>query len=228
MVRLFAKIALCLAVMLAAGSAPCLTATAFKTGCFLQDYNRLGHIGGVPIEQVWLHPEFDIRAYRTLYIAPVQIDPVALRHGGQADHQMAQNLAVALRNELTCQLQGAGIFTVVSNDPAFMNYRQGGLTLQLRITEIASGNAAARTFIGLGAGATQVQLEGKIFDSATRVTFAEFADRRLHPGSTLLMGASATGDAEYLIGIDLKQMSRAVVKLFIYTREEGPLGTQPF
>lgn len=211
--------------LLLAAAMPAAAAKAHMTG-WLQDYHRLGHIGGVPIEQVWLHPEFDIRDFRTLYIAPVQIDPAAYSRRGAEDRAMAQRLGAALRLELLQQLQSAGIFTFVTDDPYFRNSRKGGLTLELRITQIYSGNAKSRSFIGLGAGATEVQIEGKLYDTASCRTFVELADRRMHTGSSLITGQAATRDAEYLIGIDMKQIMRGIVKLFIYMREEGPLYNQ--
>jgi hypothetical protein len=47
-------------LMLAAPQAHAQVTTAQPTG-FLQDYHRLGHVGGVPLEQVWINPEFDVR-----------------------------------------------------------------------------------------------------------------------------------------------------------------------
>ena len=218
--KLLAGLALALSL-----ACPVQAAKAHKTG-WLQDYHRLGHIGGVPIEQVWLHPEFDIREYRSLYIAPVEIDCVAYRRHPETDHGNAQRLGAALRAHLEQQLQGAGIFAFVSTDPYFMTARHQALTLQLRLTEVNSGNPDARALIGFGAGATEIQLEGKLFDNKTKRTFVEFADRRLHPGSSLLFGRAATCDSEYLLGVDLKGIMRGIVKLFVYMREEGPLHRQ--
>ncbi|MCX7719356.1 MAG: DUF4410 domain-containing protein [Candidatus Sumerlaeaceae bacterium] len=222
--RNFLKLVAALAAAVVCAS-PATAAKAHKTG-WLQDYHRLGHIGGVPLEQVWLHPEFDIREYRSLYIAPVEIDCVAYRRHPDIDRGNAQRLGAAIRAHLEQQLKGAGIFAFVSTDPYFMTARHQALTLQLRLTEMNSGNPDARALIGFGAGATEVQLEGKLYDNKTKRTFVEFADRRLHPGSSLLFGRSATCDSEYLMGVDLKGIMRGVVKLFIYMREEGPLREQ--
>ncbi|MBX7244336.1 MAG: DUF4410 domain-containing protein [Candidatus Sumerlaeaceae bacterium] len=217
---------LLLAGALVWAAAPGYSAKAFKTG-WLQDYHRLGHVGGVPLEQIWIDGEFDIRNYRVLYVPPVQIDPCAYRKGGECDRAAAQRLATELRSNLVRQLQAAGIFEFVSTDPYFMNSGRQALTLQLRITELFTGNPKARSYIGLGAGATQVQLEGKLYDQHSTRTWMEFADRRLHTGSTLLIGKSATEDGEYLIGIDLKQMMDGIFKAFVYMREEGPVNNQP-
>jgi hypothetical protein len=216
-----------LVAALVAACATSFAATAHKTG-WLQDYHRLNHIGGVPLEQVWVQPEFDVRAYRVLYIAPVQIDPCANRRGGEKDHQAAQRLADAFRRQLEQRLREAAIFEVVSTDPYFSTARSQSLTLQVRITEFYSGNPGARALIGFGAGATEVQVEGKVLECKSGRTLSEFADRRLHPGGTLLLGPKATKDSEYLIGIDMKGILDGVAKLFVYLREEGPQNQQMY
>lgn len=212
------------AVLMLPVFAGCSTA-AQKTG-WLQDYHRLYHVGGVPLEQVWIEPEFDIRNYRTLYIAPVQIDPLAYRRLGEEDHGKAQRVAAALRRALYNELKDAGIFEVVSVDPYFMTVREQALTLQVRITEIYSGNPKKRTVVGFGAGATEIQVEGKLFEHKYCRTFVEFADRRLHPGGAMLWGNKLASDSEFLMGIDAKGILRGIVKLFIFLREEGPPNDQ--
>ena len=110
MIRKIAIAALLAMLVGTAGTAAAGSTNAHKN-CWLQDYHRLGHIGGVPIEQVWLHPEFDIRNYKILYIPPVQIDPMAYRRRGEPDRAMAQRLAVALRQELVLYTEfGAAVW----------------------------------------------------------------------------------------------------------------------
>src|ERR1043166_6565952 len=94
-----------LSCILLAATHHTFAANAFKTG-YLQDYHRLGHVGGVPLEQVWIEPLFDIRDYRVLYIPPVQIDPTAWRHHGEPEHEIAERLGQAYHDELVRQLQG--------------------------------------------------------------------------------------------------------------------------
>lgn len=200
-------------------------ATVQPTG-WLQDYHRLYHVGGVPLEQVWIEPEFNVQAYRTLYIAPVQIDPLAYRDKGEADHEKAQRLAAALRRAVYNELKNAGIFEIVSVDPYFTTVHDQALTLQLRITEINSGNPKLRQIIGFGAGATNIQIEGKLFEQKTCRTFIEFADRRMHPGGALMLGMKLASDGEFLMGIDAKGIMRGIVKLFVFLREEGPPNDQ--
>lgn len=209
------------AALLTAPAAEAPAATAHKNG-YLQDYHRLGHVGGVPLEQVWIHPELNVLDYRTLYIAPVQVDPLAYRRHGEADRQKALRLGAALREQLALQLQGAGIFRFVSTDPYFAVPRHGGLVLEMRITEINSGNAGLRKTLGFGAGATEIQLEGKLIEARTCRTLFEFADRRLHGGDALLLGRRKAADAEYLMGINLRMIMDGIVKLFIHLRESGP------
>lgn len=193
---------------------------------WLEDYHRLEHIGGVPLEQVWVNPEFDIRAYQTLYIAPVQVDQRALRNRGDSTREMAQRLVEAFRKSLNRTLQEAEIFRVVSTDPYFSTTKHGTLTLQTRVTQFSPGCPPVRALIGFGAGATKVQVEGKLIDNATGEVMAEFADLRMHPGGALIWGVKTAMDSEYLIGVDLKQLIDGIAKLFVFLREEGPIGNR--
>ncbi len=200
--------------------------TGVQPSGWLQDYHRLGHVGGVPLEQLHIEAEFDVRAYRVLYIAPVQIDPLAYRRKGKEDHEKAQRLGVAMRKVLEAQIKDLGIFEHVSTDPYFMTVKDQALTLQCRITEINSGSPGQRVMIGFGAGATEVQIEGKVFEHKLCRTMVEFADRRLHPGGAMLWGNKKASDGEFLIGIDMKMIIDGIVKLFIFLREEGPPNDQ--
>ena len=199
-----------------------VAAATVQPSGFLQDYHRLNHVGGVPLEQVWIHPEFDVREYRSVYIAPVQIDPWAYRRHGQPDRHAAQQIGAAFQATVEQRLRDAQIFPFVSSDPYFAAARHQALRLEVRITEVNSGSAGVRAFIGFGAGATEFQIEGRVVDQKTCRTLVEFADRRKHPGGALFVGRQASDNATYLMGIDAKMMLDGVVKLFIYLREEGP------
>ena len=214
--------ALCLPAVISAG--PVVT-SAQQTG-YLQDYHRLGHVGGVPLEQVWLNPEVDIRDYRTLYIPVPRIDPQAYYLRGEKDHRSAEVLANQLHGQLLKDLQGAGIFKFVTSDPYFSLGRHGALTLETRITEIDSGNPERRYKVGFGYGATQIQIEGKIIENRTCRTLAEFADRRVNPGDALWYGRRNSASGTYLMSLDTAGVMRGIVKLFIFMREEGPLVNQ--
>lgn len=209
--------ALCSPGLLCAG--PVVT-SAQQTG-YLQDYHRLGHVGGVPLEQVWINPEFDIRDYRTLYVPPPRIDPQAYYLRGEKDHRSAVVLTNQLHAQLVTELKNAGIFKFVTNDPYFSLGRHGALTLETRITEIDSGNPERRYKVGFGYGATQIQIEGKIIENRTCRTLAEFADRRVNPGDALWYGRRNSASGTYLMSLDTAHVMRGIVKLFIYLREEG-------
>ena len=221
--RTISSVALCCAALLVAALAGCTT--VHKTG-YLQDYHRLGHVGVVPLEQVWIHPEFDIREYRTLYVAPVRIDSTAYRRNGQQDFQSAVRLAAACRAELERQIRGMQIFAFVSSDPYFSTQRHGVLTLETRITEFYSGNPKARKISGFGPGATEVQLEGKVIENKNCRSMVEFADRRINPGPLFFLDEKASSDSEHLIGNDLSRILNGIVKLFVFMRESGPAAEQ--
>ncbi len=199
--------------------------SAQQTG-YLQDYHRLGHVGGVQLEQVWFNPEFDVREYRTLYIAPTRIDPSAYYRNPQMDQAIATQVSQALQANLTGQLQGAGIFKFVSDDPWFSAKRPQALTLETRITEIHSGDPQERYSKGFGNGHTTIQIEGKIIENRTCRTLVEFADRRLHPGDAMVLGRQKSADSQYLISLDANGIMRGIVQMFIYLREMGPPANQ--
>lgn len=207
------------------GAAQAQVTSSQQTG-YLQDYHRLGHVGGVPLEQVWINPSFDIRAYRTLYIAPTRIDPSAYYRCPQIDASIATLISRNLQAALTAQLQGAGIFKFASSDPYFSAKRPQALTLETRITEIYSGDPEKRYKVGFGNGHTIIQIEGKIIENRTCRTLVEFADRRIHPGDALIIGREKSADSAYLLSLDTNGIMRGIIQLFIYMREEGPPANQ--
>lgn len=198
-----------------------MVTTAQNTG-FLQDYHRLGHVGGVPLEQIWIDPGFDIRAYRTLYIAPVRIDAAAYYRCPQIDHAIATQISQNLHAALATQLQASAILPFVSADPYFSAKRPQALTLETRITEIYSGDPDKRLKWGFGSGHTIIQIEGKLIENRTCRTLVEFADRRNHPGDAMIIGRQKSADGQYLLQLDANGILRGIVGAFIFFRETGP------
>lgn len=213
-----------LLIFTAAGANSQIT-TAQQTG-FLQDYHRLGHVGGVQLEQVWIDPAFDVRAWRTLYVAPTRIDPQAYYRNPQLDHGMATQISQSLQGQLTGNLQQAGIFQFVSDDPFFSGKRPQALTLETRITEISSGISANPQENRSYGRYTTIQIEGKIIENRTCRTLVEFADRRNHPGHSMFGGRSTPQDSQYFLNLDSNGIMRGIVQLFIYLREMGPPANQ--
>jgi hypothetical protein len=159
-------------------------------------------------------------------VAPTRIDPAAYYRNGEPDHAIATQISQYLQTMMNGQLQGSGIFQFVSTDPYFSLKRPGALTLETRITEISSGDPEMRYRRGFGAGATIIQIEGKIIENRTCRTLVEFADRRLHPGDALIIGRQKSADSSYLIGLDTNGIMRGIIQMFIYLREEGPPANQ--
>lgn len=192
----------------------------------LQSYQRLGHVGGVPLEQVWIAPDFNIQDYRTLYVAPPRVDRFATAAHRQREHIAARRLPAGFQRAAVRDFQKLGIFDVVTADPAFSGPDRGVLALRTEFVEVHSGNAWSRTFVGFGLGATRVELHGSLVDVERGRTVMEFADRRLNHGGAILMGEDKASDPEFLMGIDLAGMVDGLSKTLIYLREEGPVKNQ--
>jgi hypothetical protein len=192
----------------------------------LQSYQRLGHIGGVPLEQVWIAPDFNIQDYRVLYVAPPRVDKFATARHRDRDHIAARRLPAGFQRAAVREFQKLGIFDVVTANPAFSGGDRGVLALRTEFVEVHTGNAWSRTFVGHGLGATRVELHGSLVDVERGRTVMEFADRRINHGAALIMGEDKASDPEFLIGIDLAGIVDGLAKTFIYMREEGPVKNQ--
>ena len=84
--------------------------------------------------------------------------------------------------------------------------------LSVVVTEFDPGNGFARWFIGAGAGATSVQIEGDLKDSHGTVIMA-FADRRMHSGNpTLGLNLAAISD-EYTLTALRREFVDALIQL---------------
>ncbi len=218
------SIVLAVMVFSIAPALPVYGAKAVKTG-YLQDYARLGHVGGVPVEQVWVDPDFDIKNFSTLYITPVQVAPGAAQDAQSLAN--AKKLSKMMQAQMVSSFKTTEMFNVVAGNSFLKKGDKSVLVLQTRITIIDNGKGWVRNLIGFGAGATTVQLEGKVFDARYKRTYMEFADRRVNPGNRFFGGKKSTCDAEFLQGIDLKRISQALVDLFAYTKENSPTSKKP-
>ena len=84
--------------------------------------------------------------------------------------------------------------------------------LSVIVTEFDPGNGFARWFVGAGAGATNIQIEGDLKDSNGTVIMA-FADKRTHSGNpTLGLNFAALSD-EYTLTALRKEFADALIKL---------------
>jgi hypothetical protein len=211
-----------------------ITASSLLAGCIatarpvgpLQSYQRLGKIGGVPLEQVWIDPTFNIQDYRTLYVEVPRVDEFATAAHRERDHSAAQRLPRGFQRAAVREFQRLGIFDVVTDKPSFGGADRGVLVLRTKFVEVHTGWSWWRTFVGHGVGATRVELHGALIDVERGKTVMEFADRRVNHGAALLMGEDKASDPEFLIGIDLAGMVDGLAKLFIYMREEVPVRFQ--
>ena len=136
---------------------------------------------------------FDLKAYRTVVVAPF---PVTDKLEDEGDRQFAAKMAAFFQVELVRRLKDSGLFqrVVTAND-----YKPvaGEKTLRLEgnITRLGRGSQAARYFAGIyGAGRARAQADMRFVEAPAGRVVMVTADRRV--ASVGMFGGSDEGHLE--------------------------------
>ena len=125
------------------------------------------------------------------------MDVIARRFAEKLEHELASEI----REKTSYNLVRPG--ETVSGDT---------VALDVTVTELDPGNGFARWFIGAGAGASKVQVEGQLKNPEDELLLA-FADRRYHSGNpTLGLNVSSLSD-EYTLTAIRKEIADRIVSL---------------
>jgi len=170
--RLF--LAVLLAVVAGCSSTP-------KPSGFLVRYSDLEPVKKPNLDGVAEAAGFSPRQYRAVVLAPVRVSASIRNRIAQSD-----KFGEYLRRCLHAHLVEKHVFPIVTENPNFLTlgkYGPSTLRFDLAITEIRYGNGLLRYLIGWdSAGATIVQVEGKLSDVRTGELMLKFADRRRNSG----------------------------------------------
>ncbi|MHC4395052.1 MAG: DUF4410 domain-containing protein [Planctomycetota bacterium] len=129
----------------------------------------------------------------------------------RAMETIAGKFAESLETELASAIGQKTNFNLVRPGELVLN-RTKTMALTVIVTELDPGDAFARWFIGVGAGATIVQIEGGLRNSSGTVIMT-FADKRAHTGNpTLGLNLAALSD-EYTLKELRKEFAKAVIRL---------------
>lgn len=88
----------------------------------------------------------------------------------------SESVAEVISSALYEEINRAGVFKDVKKEGEEVSSRY--LVLETSLTELNPGSGAARYLIGFGAGATNIQVEGRIVDPTTNKTLFTYIDRR--------------------------------------------------
>jgi hypothetical protein len=119
-------------------------------------------------------PGFRLDAFNTIVIPPVDVSRIA------KERELAESIGKAFQAHLHTQLAMILPDKSVVVSPSETSGSET-LTVQCAFTEFSSGSGFMRWFLGLGIGASKVQVEGRGLDSSQRTVF-EFVRKRAADG----------------------------------------------
>lgn len=125
---------------------------------------------GQKLDFVYKDPSLDFKAYDGLIIKKTVADAPTTQAVG------SESVAEAIFSAYCEEIKRAGIFKDVKKEGEEISSRY--LVLESSLTELNPGSGAARYLLGFGAGATNIQVEGKIIDPTTNKTLFAYVDRR--------------------------------------------------
>ena len=142
---------------------------------------------------VGIAPGFDLKAYRTVVVAPF---PVTDKLEDEGDRQFAAKMAAFFQVELVRRLKDSGLFQRVVTTKDYKPVA-GEKTLRLEgnITRLGRGSQAARYFAGIyGAGRARAQADMRFVEAPAGRVVMVTADRRV--ASVGMFGGSDEGHLE--------------------------------
>ena len=199
----------------------CSYPKAIDTYEFLDQYDHMTDRFDPVISLVYLDPAADISRYRNFIVGNVAVG----RHWVE-DQKAAQSYATLFRNLMARELVEANRFDYVILDPSF-RHRSPMLRMEAMVTIFDTGSGVCRFFSYFlfplqKPGATDLQIEGRLYDTATGEVVMEFVDRRRHLGNTPWGPTPATFRDEFVMKQTVLETARALA-LFISRAHEGTL-----
>ncbi len=133
-------------------------------------YNSIPLQKGKKLDLVYKDPNLDFKSYDGLIVKKTAAEVPT------TDVVPSESVADAISSALYEEIKGAGIFKDVKKEGQEVTLKY--LVLETSLTELNPGSGAKRYLIGFGAGASNIQVEGKIVDPTTNKTLFAYVDRR--------------------------------------------------
>jgi len=155
-------------------------------------------------------PGSDIDSLDAVVFSPVKVHTTIKRENTKC-YTLAREFASDLDSALTSSIPAETPLSVLrpgENIPLTAKVAD----LEIAVTELDPGSGFARWFFGAGAGATKVQVEGRLTQPPNDLVMA-FAYRRAHSGNpTLGINVAALSD-DYTLKELRKQFTKDITKL---------------
>jgi len=150
---------------------------------YLDRYDRMSDRCEPVLSLVYVAPDAKFADYKAFVVGNVTVGQHWIENA-----ETARRYATLFRNLFYLHLQKKNRFTYVVTDPEF-KHTTPMLRLEAKVTIFDSGSAICRFltpfyFFLQGAGASDFQLEGRIYDTSTDKVLMEFVDRRRFIGNT--------------------------------------------
>jgi hypothetical protein len=167
-------------------SVPIVISVLFLTGCvtvqpsgYLDNYDGLKSSAG--LKKVSRDSALSFAEKKTLFVETPQLDMSGLK----LTEIEAKGYAKQFANKLAAKLSDSGLFLSVANSAEGATYNNESYVFKSQISRLNPGNGFVRWFWGMGAGMSDVQIEGKLIDKTSNQAVMQFADRRRESGNPL-------------------------------------------
>ncbi len=185
------------------------------TGCasvqpsgYLDNYETLKSAAG--LKKVASDPSLTFKEKKSLFVETPKIELSGLK----LTEIEAKGYAKRFSSILSSKLNESGLFLSVANGAEGVAYGTESYVLQSQISRLNPGNGFARWFWGMGAGMSDVQIEGKLINKANDQTLMQFADRRRESGNPVLGFNVSSMNNDKQINRSIDNIIKSLVKYF--------------
>lgn len=207
----------------------CLILTTLIGGClsypqpehtyeFVEQYNRMTDRLEPALSLVYMPPDASLSPYRNLIIGNIAVGETWIE-----DPTRAQRYATYLRMLMVRELRGNERFDLITLNPG-RDFTRPTMRLEGKVTVFDTGSGTQRFFSYFlfflqKGGATDFQVEGRIYDISSGELLMEFVDRRRHLGNTPYLPNPSTFNDEFVMKHTVWETSKAIANVLTATDE---------
>lgn len=192
---------------------------------FVTRYDRMSPRLEPKLSLVYVPPEVSFSPYRNFIVGNIAVGDNWVESPVQA-----QRYALYLRHKILApEMRDTDRFDTVSLDPG-RRFSVPTMRLEGKVTAFETGSGLARFFSYFlpflqSGGASDFQLEGRIYDTATGELLMEFVDRRRHLGNTPWLPNPNTFSNEFVMKHTVWETGRSLAEVLsemTFDDEESP------
>jgi hypothetical protein len=179
-----------------------------KPSGYLDNYSSLK--SAAPLKKGLADSELKFQGAQSLFVQA----PKLAQAGIKVDNIQSRVYSKEFAKRLGVELQEAKLFQQVAVETNGDTYNGQDYVLETYIATLNPGNGFMRWAVGMGAGYSDIQIEGKLIDKSKDKVVLQFADRRRESGNPMLGFNVSAMNNDKQVNRSLDHITEGIVAFF--------------